>query len=137
TPVDIVQDELGTGLVYRHDKRRNRLAPWLADYAEHLSLAEQFDIVRQEAETVDYAHRHRVVHRGLAPSAVLVRERSGGGYEVVVANWDAVGSVPATEVASRASVVAEDDSPHFEWELADQDRLFEAPEGRWNQQADK
>src|SRR5699024_31040 len=67
----------------------------------------------------------------------LVRERSGGGYEVVVANWDAVGSVPATEVASRASVVAEDDSPHLEWELADQDRLFEALEGRWNQQADK
>lgn len=137
-PTDIVKDELGIGLVYRHDERRARLDLWLADHVDQLTVSEQFDIVRQLAETVDYAHRHRVVHRSLAPSAVLMRERAGGAYEVVVANWDAAGSVPGTGLAGATSTgMPEDESPAPGWQLAEQDQLFEAPEGRWATDADK
>ena len=40
---------------------------------------EQLSLLRQAAEAVSYAHRNRVVHRGLTPHAVLVRSLPDGG----------------------------------------------------------
>ncbi|GAA1228676.1 BREX system serine/threonine kinase PglW [Prauserella halophila] len=138
-PHDIVSDELGIGLVYREDSG-SRLDLWLATDGGTLNLGQQLDIVRQVAEALDYAHRHRVVHRGLAPSAVSVRERSSDGHAVTVANWDAVGRVPGTQlsrVSSTGQSEVEPEQGHPGAALADEDQLFEAPEGRWSPNADR
>lgn len=139
-PCDLVSDELGVGLVYPEDERRRRLDLWLADQVNGLPISQQLDLIRQLAEALHYAHRHRVVHRGLAPTAVLVRERSGGGLAVTVANWDAVGSVPGTQLSGMTSTGLPDLGPSGELagaELTDEDQLFEAPEGRWSPAADR
>ena len=57
-------------------------------------LADQLSLLRQVAEAVSYAHRNRVVHRGLTPHAVLVRRASGNsGVRVLVGDWQSAGTV--------------------------------------------
>ena len=138
-PRDVVKAELGTGLVYPDDKRLNRLDLWFAEQENGLSLKQQLDIIRQVAEALHYAHRHRVVHRGLVPSAVAVRKRSGGGLAVVVSNWEAAGSVPAANTSQvTSSVVGDGSTPSpIGRDFTDEDELFEAPEGRWVAGADR
>ncbi|SEP54172.1 BREX system serine/threonine kinase PglW [Amycolatopsis saalfeldensis] len=137
TPRDVVNDELGTGLVYPDDKRLNRLDLWFAERENGLSIKQQLDIVRQVAEALHYAHRHRVVHRGLVPSAVALRKRSDDGLAVVVSNWEAAGSLPVTTTAT-SSVVGDESAPSLMLRnLAEDDELFEAPEGRWTAGADR
>lgn len=72
-PQDMVDNDLGVGLVYPQDDRFQRLDLWLADQAGNVPAAVQLSVLRQVAEAVAYAHRNRVAHRGLTPHAVSVR----------------------------------------------------------------
>jgi len=62
-PEDMVENDLGVGLVYPVDERFQRLDLWLADQAGRVPLADQLSLLRQVAEAVSYAHQNRVVHR--------------------------------------------------------------------------
>lgn len=138
-PRDILKDELGIGLVYDDDQKLRRLDLWFADHAEGLPLKHQLEIIRQVAEALHYAHRHRVVHRGLTPGAVSIRDRSDGGYSVVVSNWETAGTIRSSNASVVASsLVGDESSPSpLGVEFADMDELFEAPEGRWTAGADR
>lgn len=139
-PRDIIKDELGVGLVYEDDQRLRRLDLWFADQSEGLALGRQLEIIREVAEALNYAHRHRVVHRGLTPSAVSLRERSGGGISIAVANWDAAGSVSSlnhTSLSNTGLSDAELSVSPVGADLTDEEQLFEAPEGRWAPDADR
>nr|MDP9497814.1 NERD domain-containing protein [Actinomycetota bacterium] len=92
-PLDLVEHELGVGLVFPHDERLRRLDLWLADCGADVDVAARLDVVQQVAEALSYAHRHRVVHRGLTPSAVAVREFDRG-LRVVLGDWHAAGMLP-------------------------------------------
>lgn len=96
-PRDLVDDALGVGLVYPADARYQRLDLWLAGHPEGLPVQTQLSLVRQVAEAVSYAHRHRVVHRGLAPSAVQVRELPDAGVRTLVGDWQRVGLLAASD----------------------------------------
>jgi hypothetical protein len=63
-PRDMVDSELGVGLVYPLDDRFERLDLWLADNAGSVSAENQIKLLREVAEAVSYAHGSRVVHRG-------------------------------------------------------------------------
>lgn len=95
-PRDLVDDPVGVGLVYPTDDRYRRLDLWLAEHPEGLPVQTQLSLVRQVAEAVSYAHRHRVVHRGLGPSAVQVRDLPDGGVRTLVADWQRVGLLAGT-----------------------------------------
>lgn len=139
-PRDIITDELGIGLVYKEDPNLTRLDLWFAEHGEGLALDHQLDIIRQIAEALHYAHRHRVVHRGLTPSAVSLRKRSDSVFAIVVADWDAAGSISSSNNTSLSSTglseVGLSVSPVGS-DLTDEDQLFEAPEGRWSTGADR
>ncbi len=92
-PRDLVNADLGTGLVYPLDDRYQRLDLWLADQAANIPAETQLAVLRQVVEAVGYAHRHRVVHRGLNPQAVSVRGSAGGQVQVRVGDWLTAGSV--------------------------------------------
>ena len=74
-PRDMVDSELGVGLVYTLDEQFQRLDLWQADHAGSVSAETQLRLLRQVAEAVAYAHGNRVVHRGLTPHAVWVHQR--------------------------------------------------------------
>ena len=115
-PRDLVDDELGVGLVYPYDDSYERLDLWQADRPQGVPLVDQLSLLRQVAEAGGYAHRHRVVHRGLNPLAVSVKELPGHGLRVLVGDWQSAGlatgealtGVSATGVTSLAAAEATD-----------------------------
>jgi serine/threonine protein kinase len=154
-PRDLVDSDLGVGLVYPFDDRFQRLDLWLADHASSLSAAEQLSLLRQVAEAVAYAHRNRVVHRGLTPHAVLVRPLPDAAIRVLVGDWQSAGAVagPALTGLSGSGItglmgIGEGTGPAAGQSNAlmrpgavDVDRrlaeAFQAPEGVWNRDADR
>ena len=104
-PRDLVETELGVGLVYPLSTEFRRLDLWLADHPEGVPLATQLDLLRQIGEAIGYAHRHRVVHRDLTPAAVLVRDRADGSIQVVVADWQTAGRTGGTTTGPGARLV--------------------------------
>ncbi|RYF60894.1 MAG: BREX system serine/threonine kinase PglW, partial [Comamonadaceae bacterium] len=127
-PVDVVKDkELGIGLVFHQPKDDVRLDLWLADHSAALSLEGQLELVAAIAEIVQYAHRHRVVHRTLNPRAIVVRQR-GSGPQPQVTDWDSAGVLPANAETGVTRLSAGPLSL-MAGALSDQARLFAAPEG--------
>jgi serine/threonine protein kinase len=154
-PRDLVDSDLGVGLVYPFDDRFQRLDLWLADHTGSLPAAEQLALLRQVAEAVAYAHGNRVVHRGLTPHAVSVRPLPDGGVGVLVGDWQSAGAVAGSPLTglSAAGVTglmgavdgnngaAEQPSVVMRPGAVDADRrlaeAFQAPEGVWSPEADR
>jgi Protein tyrosine and serine/threonine kinase/Nuclease-related domain len=156
-PRDMVENDLGVGLVYPLDEHYQRLDLYLADNPGRVSAKDQLSLLRQAAEAVSYAHRNRIVHRGLTPHAVLVRSLpDDGGPRVLVGDWQSAGAATGTALTGLPSVSASglpagsgDQPRHPERTGAtllrpvalDVDRrmaeAFQAPEGVWNPDADR
>ncbi|GGJ79928.1 hypothetical protein GCM10010123_07240 [Pilimelia anulata] len=124
--------EAGPALVYRYDPRSVRLDRFLAERGDRLAAGTRLALVRQLAEAVAYAHRHRLYHRALSARSVLVVPGPGAGDEqawerprLEIIDWN---------VASRAR--AADDDPavsgtvHASMHLADAGDAYLAPEWR-------
>jgi len=151
SPRDIVDNNLGVGLVYPADERFQRLDLWLADRPQGIPVLTQLAILRKVAETVAYAHDNSVVHRGLTPHAVHVRETvEKREIKVLVGDWQSAGTTRAASTtagpgdtgllgAEQPSTAAE--RLHAVMNPADADRraaeAFQAPEGVWNTQAQR
>lgn len=148
-PEDLVDGDLGVGLVYPDDQRLQRLDLWLADQEGGIALDEQLSILRQVAEAVAYAHGSRVVHRGLTPQSIRVRRKDDGALKVVVGDWQGAGSVGATSMTGVVGITdlagtadtAERLANAVNPGVADSDRrqaqAFQAPEGVWSPKTDR
>jgi len=151
SPRDIVDNDLGVGLVYPADERFQRLDLWLADKPQGIPVLTQLAILRKVAETVAYAHDNSVVHRGLTPHAVHVRETvEKREVKILVGGWQSAGTTRSATTtagpgvtgllgAEQLSTAAE--RLHSVMNPADADRraaeAFQAPEGVWNTQAQR
>lgn len=62
----------GPVLVYEYDPRTLRLDDYLLQYGDKLDAQARAGLLRQLAETLDFAHRHRLFHRTLCARAVHV-----------------------------------------------------------------
>jgi serine/threonine protein kinase len=154
-PRDIVDSELGVGLVYPDDQTYQRLDLWLAEQAGSVSAAEQLAIVRQVAEALIYAHANGVVHRGLTPSAVRIARKASGALRVQVGDWQAAGRVGKGAGSSTPSAgvtnllgdfqpvarAIDRNQNRIEQDQVDIDRrqaeAFQAPEGLWYSDSDR
>ena len=73
TALDRVDTDLGSAVVFEHNRHAIRLDHWLAEHLE-LDLEDRLSIIRQLAETLQSVHRRRVTHRALpAGGSILVR----------------------------------------------------------------
>jgi serine/threonine protein kinase len=150
-PRDLVDSELGVGLVYPVDDRFQRLDLWLADQSGGVPADEQLRLLRQVAEAVAYAHGNRVVHRGLTPHAVWVHRPAGGELRVLVGDWRSAGTIAgpkltglsgsgvtglmgAVDGGGPSSAVMRAGAVDVDRRLAE---AFQAPEGVWNRDADR
>ncbi|MBK6874123.1 MAG: BREX system serine/threonine kinase PglW [Kineosporiaceae bacterium] len=138
-PRDVVDSELGVGLVYPYDPHWERLDLYLAGQTQGIPLTTQLSIIRQVGEALQYAHNNKVVHRALSPLAVWVRQDPGTAHDVKVrvGDWQAAGALdaasatrPAPGVTSVVGARAADDEPQLV-------EVFRAPEGAWNAGADR
>ncbi|MER5337842.1 BREX system serine/threonine kinase PglW [Micromonospora sp. NPDC002717] len=139
-PRDLVESELGIGLVYPYDQQWQRLDLWLAGQDQGVPLATQLSMIRQIGEALQYAHNNRVVHRGLIPQAVWVRPVPGtqSDVKVRVGDWQGAGSVQGAAathssvhgVTSLVDAALADHGPGMA-------EVFGAPEGVWSADADR
>jgi len=130
-PEDIINDELGVGLVYPVDDDWQRLDLWLAEQPDGISLETRLSIIRQIGEALQYAHGNRVVHRGLNPQAIWIRP-SSDGVRVQVRDWRSAGSVAAEQGAASVTGVTEIVGAHDDDADSKRDSWldsFAAPEG--------
>jgi serine/threonine protein kinase len=142
-PQDLVENEMGPGLVFDRRESAQRLDLWLVDQPEGLSLTQQVGVIRQLAEAMAYAHRQGIVHRGLTPATVLVfRDEARGEVPTVrIGDWQLAGSESgsgtdgATGSATRLHRLLEDRRAAD----PEQERLavYLAPEGRFGSGADR
>lgn len=152
-PVDMVsQDQLGPGIVLDWDEGLERLDLWLESHQDSLVLERRLEIVRRVGEALAYAHGNGIVHRGLSPLAVWIKEAAGpagpAGHPgpagaaspltVKVSDWESLGRTEPDAGAAvgpgagSATGVTSLGSSTF---LAAQEAGlsgYEAPEGRWN-----
>lgn len=156
-PTDMVDGDLGVGLVYPLDERLQRLDLWLADQSDGIAVAEQISILRQVAEAVSYAHGNRVVHRGLTPHAVWIRRQADNSLRAAVGDWQSAGAATTVGGINGSSPepgvtgllgAQENGSPSTSRPtglarplIADSDQrlveAFQAPEGVWTPSADR
>ncbi|WP_430297721.1 BREX system serine/threonine kinase PglW [Sinomonas sp. B1-1] len=131
---DLVESDLGVGLVYDFSDTTQRLDLWLAGQTKGTSLDQQLTLVHQLGEALDYAHGHRVVHRGLSPKAVWIDE-SPEGPKAKIGDWQTAGRTQAETAHDGVTSLAlkEVDSPEQAWLT----EAFAAPEGRWAPNADR
>jgi serine/threonine protein kinase len=130
-PEDLVDSDLGPGLVYPYDPAWQRLDLWLAGRPT-LGFDDQLALVRQVAEALAYAHGKNVVHRGLNPRAILVNTDRDGRLQVKVGDWQGVGRTDeATHTEATRGVTQLADVLAGEIPLADRwaRAAFTAPEG--------
>ncbi|MFI0791571.1 BREX system serine/threonine kinase PglW [Micromonospora rubida] len=139
-PRDLVESELGIGLVYPYDQQWQRLDLWLAGQDQGVPLATQLSMIRQIGEALQYAHNNRVVHRGLIPPAVWVRPVPGtqSDVKVRVGDWQGAGSV---QNASAGNSSLHGVTSLVDAALANHGpgaaEVFSAPEGAWSADADR
>lgn len=139
-PRDLVESDLGTGLVYPRDENLQRLDLWLADQQQGVSLETQLSLIRQIAEAVHYAHGSGVAHRSLSPAAIWVRSHSDGSVKVLVGDWHSAGLATTTYAPTGlpAHGVTSLYSSGAVGAVASQDEessAYTAPEGTWQASA--
>lgn len=84
----LTETETGPALVFRWQEGSQRLDHYLAGLAQPLSADAALEILRQITEAIAYAHRKKVVHRGLSPQAIIVLPGEPGEEPIVqISSW--------------------------------------------------
>ncbi|WP_239405167.1 BREX system serine/threonine kinase PglW [Frankia sp. Cj3] len=95
------QHEAGPALIFRHHPDEMRLDHYLARYGDRLDASTRLRMIREVAETLDYAHGRHLYHRALAARSVLVMPSTRRGDDqaeserrwlsprLVISDWQA------------------------------------------------
>lgn len=135
SPRDLVEADLGIGLVYDNTESTERLDLWLASQ-KGLSLDHQLTLIRQLGDTLAYAHSHKVVHRGLSPKAVWVQNDGDSSLLAKIGDWKSAGLAQAEQKADDGvTTLAQKAAESFEQTWLTE--AFQAPEDRWSKNADR
>lgn len=139
-PDDLVEDDIGIGLVFPVNKDERTLDLWLADNLPTLSITDRLGLIRQLAEAVQYAHSRSIAHRMLSPRAVYVTRDSRDKARLQIGGWQQAGM---TADATAIAATRHEATRHFQQRDADTDGTsiaatsYGAPEGRWHVDADR
>ena len=96
--------ERGPSLVFDHPEGAERLDAFVRQRLDGLDLGQRLGLVRQLAETLQYAHARRLYHQALTPQSVLVAEPGADRPQLKLFNWQAGTSELTTETTTRLTV---------------------------------
>ena len=118
--------ERGAALIFEHDPDSIRLDHFVQQNGPRLGVEQRLTLLRQIAETVQYAHEKKVVHRALSSQSILISAPSSMLPRAQILNWqagyrDASGSTSSTprQVTGTA---------HLEALIEDAATVYMAPE---------
>lgn len=129
-PVAFTEHDYGPCLVFERDPTAERLDDWLANRGEHLTIDTRLHVVRQLAETLAFAHRHELFHRGLTPRCVVVSDPDSAEPRLRIGDWQ----TGVREASTAASVM--EGTRHLGALLAGTANAYLAPETVINPAAD-
>jgi serine/threonine protein kinase len=81
------EHERGPALIFEHDPEAERLDLFLRTRGATLDIAQRLALVRQLAETLQYAHAHRLYHRALSPQTILISAPASPQPQVKIFDW--------------------------------------------------
>lgn len=122
SPRSYTETENGPALIYRLDENAERLDAFIAARHDALTLTDRLHLVRQLAETLEYAHRRGIVHRGLSPSSIEVGNPDALVPSLRIRDWHAGFRLESTAGHTRAV------TSHAALLLADPAYVYLAPE---------
>ena len=124
--MDFTNHELGPAIIFKYIPNAMRLDHYLLERKDRITDDLRLDLMRQIAETINFAHGKRVVHRNLNPRAILVAHTEGAGPHAIIMNWQlgyrqtiAGGTIVTQEVTATV---------HVEQFAEDSTKVFMAPE---------
>ena len=79
--------EQGPAIIFEHHPAAERLDHFLDRRGAELSPETRLDLVRQLAQTVQYAHERRLCHRALSPRRVLVIDPAAARPRLKIFDW--------------------------------------------------
>ena len=85
--MEFTNHELGPAIIFQHYPNAIRLDHYLIQRREHITDDLRLHLMRQIAETIDFAHGKHVVHRSLSPRSILIVNPESGNPQSVIMNW--------------------------------------------------
>ena len=98
------ETEQGPAIVFEHDPSAERLDHVLARRGDELPLDTRLHMLRQLAETLQYAHERRLYHRGLGLQRVLVLEPDSPRPRLKIFDWQTGKHLAGTSDPAPSSV---------------------------------
>jgi serine/threonine protein kinase len=123
-PLELLDHDSGPVVVYEHEVDQQRFDLYLADQHGRLTIDQQLGLIRQLAETLQYAHTRHLYHRALRPSSIYVRH-PGSDPQLVITDWH-TGARDQSSIGSLASLLA--GTSHLDQLVDVADRCYLAPE---------
>jgi serine/threonine protein kinase len=81
------EHERGPALIFEHDPEAERLDLFLRNRGEQLDISMRLALIRQIAETLQYAHEHRLYHQTLSPQTILVTTPTSLLPQIKIFDW--------------------------------------------------
>ena len=85
--MEFTNHELGPAIIFQHFPTAVRLDHFLIQRKDHITDDLRLNLMRQIAETINFAHGKHVVHRNLSPRAILVVHPESSNPQTVITNW--------------------------------------------------
>jgi serine/threonine protein kinase len=119
------EHERGPALIFEHDLEAERLDLFLRNRGGQLDIDMRLALVRQIAETLQYAHEHRLYHQTLSPQTILVIAPTSPVPQIKIFDWQSARRESTSTGGSRSSVGG---SLHLDLFGDQQSLLYMAPE---------
>lgn len=101
---NFTEHERGPAVFFEHDPGAQRLDHFLGERLSRLDMSERLTVVRHLAETLQFAHAHRLFHRILSPQTVLVTDPDKVTRGLKVLDWQAgkrqTGSIHSSQLST-------------------------------------
>ena len=98
------EHERGPALIFAHEPDAERLDFFLQRRGAELDLRQRLALVRQIAETLQYAHSRRLYHRTLTPQSILVSDPDSDHPTLRIFNWQVAEGELGTTTGTRLTV---------------------------------
>ena len=119
------ESELGPAIIFDFDPSAQRLDHYLAEQSAQLDVTARWQLLRQLADAIRYAHDKGVVHRALSPQSIFVLLDKAGQPRVQIYNWHTGSRLADGSFSGLANLTG---SLHAAQLLEDPTRAFLAPE---------
>ena len=85
--MEFTNHELGPAIIFQHFPTAIRLDHYLVQRKDQITDDLRLSLMRQIADTINFAHGKHIVHRNLSPRAILVVQPDSQNPQTVLINW--------------------------------------------------